>query len=69
MLERIRQHELAYRMQAAVPELMDLSQETEATFQLYGESARQPGTFATCCLNARRLAKRGVRNIQIFHRG
>ena len=69
ILARIRQHEMAFRMQASVPELMDLSQESEETFQLYGEEARQPGTFAACCLNARRLAERGVRNIQIFHRG
>ena len=69
VLARIRQHEMAYRMQMSVPELMDVSQETSATFDLYGEEARQPGTFAACCLNARRLAERGVRNIQIFHRG
>lgn len=69
IVARIRQHEMAYRMQASVPELMDLSQETEETFRLYGEEARQPGSFAACCLNARRLAERGVRNIQIFHRG
>ncbi len=69
ILARIKQHEMAYRMQSSVPELMDLSRETEETFQLYGEDARTPGTFAACCLNARRLAERGVRNIQIFHRG
>jgi hypothetical protein len=69
ILSRIKQHELAYRMQMSVPELMDLSQEPESTFDLYGEEARQPGSFAACCLNARRLAERGVRNIQIFHRG
>ncbi len=69
VLSRIRQHEMAYRMQTSVPELMDLSDEREDTFELYGEEARQPGTFAACCLNARRLAERGVRNIQIFHRG
>lgn len=69
ILARIRQHEMAYRMQSSVPELMDLSSESDATFQLYGEEARKPGTFAACCLNARRLAERGVRNIQIFHRG
>ena len=60
---------MAYRMQASVPELMDLSKEPESTFELYGEESRQAGTFAACCLNARRLAERGVRNIQIFHRG
>ena len=60
---------MAYRMQASVPDLMDLSSETDETFELYGDDARTPGTFAACCLNARRLAERGVRNIQIFHRG
>lgn len=69
ILSRIQQHEMAYRMQSSVPELMDLSGESEATMDLYGEDARRPGTFAACCLNARRLAERGVRNIQIFHRG
>ena len=66
---RISQYEMAYRMQSSVPELMDLSQENDGTFELYGEEARKPGTFAASCLNARRLAERGVRNIQIFHRG
>lgn len=69
ILARIQQHEMAYRMQASVPELMDLGTEPAETFELYGEQARTPGTFAACCLNARRLAERGVRNIQIFHRG
>ena len=69
ILSRIKQHELAYRMQASVPELMDLSGESDETFALYGEDARKPRTLAACCLNARRLAERGVRNIQIFHRG
>jgi len=69
VLARIRQHEMAYRMQMSVPELMDLSKEDKKTFELYGQEARKPGTFAACCLNARRLAQRGVRNIQIFHRG
>ncbi|MDA7614393.1 DUF1501 domain-containing protein [Verrucomicrobiales bacterium] len=69
ILARIKQHEMAYRMQTSVPELMDLSGESDSTFELYGEEARSPGTFAASCLNARRLAERGVRNIQIFHRG
>ncbi len=69
ILARIKQHEMAFRMQASVPELMDLSQESEQTLALYGDDAQVPGTFAACCLNARRLAERGVRNIQIFHRG
>ena len=69
ILSRIKQHEMAYRMQASVPELMDLSGESQGVFDLYGEDARTAGAFAACCLNARRLAERGVRNIQIFHRG
>ncbi len=66
---RISQYEMAYRMQASVPELTDLSSETDATFDLYGEDARKPGTFAANCLLARRLAERGVRFIQLYHRG
>ena len=69
ILSRIKQHEMAFRMQTSVPELMDLSGEPDETFKLYGEEARKAGTFAACCLNARRLVERGVRNVQIFHRG
>ncbi|MEZ5398356.1 MAG: DUF1501 domain-containing protein [Bryobacteraceae bacterium] len=65
---RIAQYEMAFRMQASVPELADLSKEPESTFALYGEEARKPGTFAANCLLARRLAERGVRFIQLFHR-
>jgi len=65
---RIAQYEMAFRMQASVPELTDLSREPASTFALYGEEARQPGTFAANCLLARRLAERGVRFIQLFHR-
>ena len=68
-ITRIKQAELAYRMQLSVPELMDTSQEPESTFQLYGETARKPGTYAANCLLARRLAERGVRFIQLYHRG
>jgi hypothetical protein len=64
---RIQQYELAYRMQASVPELTDLSNESEATFELYGEEARKPGTFANTALQARRLVERGVRFVQIYH--
>jgi len=66
---RIAQYEMAYRMQASVPELTDLSKEPERTFELYGPDARKPGTFAANCLLARRLAERGVRFVQLFHRG
>jgi len=66
---RIAQYEMAYRMQTSVPELADLSDETETTFAMYGKDARRPGTFAANCMLARRLAERGVRFIQLYHRG
>ncbi|MFN0053308.1 MAG: DUF1501 domain-containing protein [Planctomycetales bacterium] len=66
---RMEQYELAFRMQTAVPELADLSQETQGTFERYGPESRKPGTFAANCLLARRLAERGVQFIQLFHRG
>lgn len=66
---RVAQYEMAYRMQASVPELTDLSKEPERTFERYGPDARKPGTFASNCVLARRLAERGVRFIQLFHRG
>jgi hypothetical protein len=66
---RIAQYEMAYRMQASVPDLMDLSGEPPKTFEMYGPDSRTPGTFAANCLLARRLAERNVRFIQIFHRG
>lgn len=64
---RIRQYEMAFRMQASVPELTDLSGETEATFELYGPESRRPGSYAANCILARRLAERGVRFIQLVH--
>ena len=66
---RIAQYELAFRMQTSVPEVTDLSHEPASTFALYGEEARKPGTFAANCLLARRLLERGVRFVQLFHRG
>lgn len=66
-LTRIAQYELAFRMQASVPGLADLSNETEQTFQLYGDAAKQPGTFANTALLARRLVEQGVRFVQIYH--
>ncbi|MEP6602237.1 MAG: DUF1501 domain-containing protein, partial [Nitrospirota bacterium] len=66
---RISQYEMAFKMQTSVPELVDLSREPSRTFDLYGPDARKPGTFAANCLLARRLAERGVRFIQLFHRG
>jgi hypothetical protein len=64
---RIAQYEMAYRMQASVPELTDLASEPEHTFALYGKEAREPGTFANTALMARRLVERGVRFVQIYH--
>jgi hypothetical protein len=66
---RITQYEMAFRMQASVPEVTDLAGEPESTFKLYGPDSRTPGTFAANCLLARRLAERGVRFIQLYHQG
>ena len=64
---RIQQYEMAFRMQASVPELTDINQEPAHTFELYGEEAKKPGTFANTVLMARRLSERGVRFVQIYH--
>jgi len=66
---RISQYEMAFRMQTSVPELTNVENEPESTFALYGEDARKPGTYANNCLLARRLTERGVRFVQLFHRG
>ena len=66
---RISQYEMAYRMQSSVPEVADLSDEPDSTFELYGGDARKPGTFAANCVLARRLAERGVRFVQLYHQG
>ena len=66
---RIAQYEMAFRMQTSVPELTDVSTEPDSTFELYGKDARKPGTFAHNTLLARRLSERGVRFVQLFHRG
>ena len=65
---RIAQYELAYRMQRSVPELMDLHNEPESTYDLYGPESRTPGTYAANALLARRLIERGVRFVQLYHR-
>ncbi|MCA9181588.1 MAG: DUF1501 domain-containing protein, partial [Planctomycetales bacterium] len=64
---RIEQYEMAFRMQASIPELTDLSDEPESTFELYGPDSRRPGSYAANCILARRLAERNVRFIQLFH--
>src|SRR5580704_10794350 len=66
---RIAQYEMAFKMQTSVPGLADLSNEPESTFEMYGPDSRKPGSYAANCILARRLAERGVRFIQLFHRG
>ena len=66
---RIAQYEMAYRMQTSVPEAMDISDEPDSVFEMYGEDARRPGTYAANCILARRLAERDVRFIQLYHMG
>jgi hypothetical protein len=66
---RISQYELAFRMQASVPELTDMSKEPASVLSAYGPDVKTPGTYAANCLLARRLAERNVRFIQLFHMG
>lgn len=66
---RISQYEMAYRMQTSVPETMDVSNEPDWVFDMYGEDARKPGTYAANCLLARRMAERDVKFIQLYHMG
>src|SRR5688572_10576442 len=66
---RIAQYEMAYRMQTSVPEVMDISDEPDHVFKLYGPDAMKPGTFAANCIQARRLIERGVRFVQLYHMG
>ena len=69
IMTRISQYEMAFRMQTSAPELSDLSDEPDWVFDLYGPESRTPGTYAYNCLLARRMAERGVRFTQLFHRG
>jgi len=66
---RIAQYEMAFRMQTSVPELVDVSREPAGVVEMYGPDVKKPGTFAYNCLLARRMAERGVRFIQLYHRG
>lgn len=68
-LTRIAQYEMAFRMQASVPDLVDLSKESKSTLDLYGPEVTDPGTFAHSALLARRMIERGVRVVQLLHRG
>jgi len=65
---RIAQYELAYRMQSSVPELTDINKESQATLDMYGAEKGKP-SFANNCILARRLVERGVRCVQLYHRG
>lgn len=66
---RIAQYEMAFRMQSSVPDLTDITQETEETLEMYGPDVRTPGTYAHSALLARKLVERGVRVVQLLHRG
>lgn len=66
---RIQQYEMSYRMQSAVPELTDLSKESDNTIKLYGPECLVPGTYAANCLLARKLSESGVRFVQLYHQG
>ena len=68
-MARIAQYEMAFRMQTSVPELADFSSEPDHIWDMYGDDARKNGSFARSCLMARRLIERGVRFVQIYHRG
>jgi hypothetical protein len=69
ILTKISNYEMAYRMQTSVPDVMDISDEPDYIFDLYGEDSRNPGTFAANCLLARKLAEKDVKFIQLYHRG
>jgi hypothetical protein len=69
ILDRIAQYEMAFRLQSSIPELLDLRDEPEHVLRMYGPDVTKPGTIAASCLLARRLIERGVRFVQIFHRG
>jgi hypothetical protein len=69
ILARVRQYEMAYRMQTEVPEVMDLSKEPDSIVKLYGPDCLVPGTFAANCLLARKLSEKGVRFVQLYHQG
>ncbi len=66
---KIQQYEMAYRMQTAVPEIMDVSKESDDIVKLYGSECLVPGTYAANCLLARKLSENGVRFIQLYHQG
>ncbi|MEM7374153.1 MAG: DUF1501 domain-containing protein [Bacteroidota bacterium] len=66
---RMAQHEMAYRMQSSIPEVMDVSGEPDYIYEMYGDDSRIPGTYAANCLLARRLVERDVKFVQLYHQG
>jgi hypothetical protein len=68
-LARISQYEMAFRMQTAVPDVVDVSKEPESVLELYGPDVKKPGSFASNCLQARRMVENGVRFVQLYHQG
>ncbi len=69
ILSQIKQYEMAYRMQQSVPDALYVKEEPQHIYDLYGEDAKVPGTYAANCLQARRLAERDVKFIQLYHTG
>jgi uncharacterized protein (DUF1501 family) len=69
ILSQIKQYEMAYRMQQSVPDALNVKEEPQHIYDLYGEDAKIPGTYAANCLQARRLAERDVKFIQLYHTG
>ncbi len=66
---RMAQYEMAFRMQTSVPEVMDISDEPNEVFDLYGEASKDPGTYAANCILARKLLERDVKFVQLYHQG
>lgn len=66
---KVQQYEMAYRMQTEVPDIMDVSKESDATIKMYGPDCMVPGTYAANCLLARKLSENGVRFVQLYHQG
>ena len=69
IISQIKQYEMAYKMQQSVPEALNVKEEPDHIYNLYGEEAKIPGTYAFNCLQARRLAEREVKFIQLYHTG
>jgi len=64
----MKQYEMAFRMQTSVPEVMDVADEPDYIFDLYGKDSKTPGTFAANCLLARKLIEKNVKFVQLYHK-